>query len=360
MAYRAIGPFNGTLPVPTGMAIAYVSDPKRFAFLNYMQLVPAPEVVFMYDRMHVDDPVRLKGLNEYAWAYDDFRPSGRGFSVHFDSVESRVLRYDFAWQLGEQTMRLWKNKGIDPKMVFDRVMLHKANLHRAQRCIDAVTGATYEQTNALQTLLGAGTFWDNSSGEEFDGGGTANPNYQIIKKTFMRVNKLLNLATNGVANLDEMICIIPVAVAEKLAVAGEIVNILKQSPYAKELETVQYHKWGLPERLYGVRLVVEDTPRVFINYAADGTTIADATISAQRDYIMTGDTVYFGLRPEGIDGGIGTRSFATWQLYHFNGEVRVQAFSEPKHELIEGHVVMEDRPLAVSTIGGYKLTNVLS
>ena len=360
MTMSAFGPFNGTLPVPTGMAIAFVRDEKKFPFLNYMQLVPAPEINFMYFKLDPDEPARLKALNEYVWGYDDYRPTGRAFTVRGDWTSSTTIRWDFPFQIGESTLRIWRKNGIDPKMIYDKILVHKANLHRAQRCVDVVTGATYEQSTNLNTLLGgAGLAWDKSSGEEFDGGGTPNPNFQIIKKAFLKVNRRLHLATNGVADMDEMVCVISVDVAEKLAVAGEIVNLLKQSQYAKELESVQYKKWGLPETLYGVKLVVEDTPRVFINQKTDGT-VADVTVAAERDYILTGDSVYFGTRQGGLDGGIGMRNFSTWQLYHFGGESRVEAFSEPKHELIEGHVVMEDRPLAVATVSGFKLTDVLS
>lgn len=362
MTMRAIGPFNGTLPIPTGMAIAFVRDSKKFAYTNYFQFVPAPEIQFMYFKLDPDEPSRLKALNEYAWGYDDYRPSGRAFTVRGDWTSSNVIRYDFAWQIGEQTLRIWKKNGVDPKMIYDKLVVHKANLHRAQRCVDVMTGATYEQTTDLNTLLGvSGAYWDKSSGEEIDGGGTENPNFQIIKRTFMRVNRRLHLATNGVANMEDMVCVIPVAVAEKLATAGEIVNILKQSPYAQKLtDDIQYAKWGIPEYLYGVKMVVEDSPRVFINQKTDGSTIADVEVASERDYILTGDTVYFGLRPGGIDGGIGMRNFSTWQLYHYNGEVRMAAFSEPKHELVEGHCIMEDRPLAVATVAGFKLTDVLS
>lgn len=360
MTLRAFGPFNGTLPIPTGMAIAFVRDSKKFPFLNYMQLVPAPEINFMYFKLDPDEPARLKALNEYAWAYDDYRPSGRAFSVRGDWTSSTTMRWDFPYQIGEATLRIWRKNGIDPKMIYDQLLTHKANLHRAQRCLDVVTGASYEQSTDLNTLLGiSGASWNKSSGEEFDGGGTENPNFQIVKKTFMAIHRRLHLATNAVASLDDMIAILPVDVAMALSYSGEIVNLMKQSQYADQLKTVQYKRWGLPEELYGVKLVVEDTPRVFINQKADGT-VADVTVASEKDYILTGDTVYFGLRQGGLDGGIGMKNFSTWQLYHFNGESRVEAFSEPKHELIEGHIVMEDRPLAVATVAGFKLTDVLS
>src|SRR5262249_28609430 len=137
----------------------------------------------------------------------------------------------------------------------------------------------------------------------------------------------------------------PPAVAEVVAVCGEMVEFLKQSQYANRLapgEGWNWKDWGLPDTYEGITLVVEDTPRCFINQHDDGT-VADVTVSAQKDYILTGDNVYFVSRVGGLDGGYGFRNFSTVQLYHFGGEARVEAFSEPKHELVESHVVMEDR-----------------
>lgn len=361
MTMRALGPFNGTLPIPTGMAIAFVRDAKKFPFMRYMQLVPTEDINFMYFKVDTDEPTRLITLNKYAWGYDDYRPSGRDFTVRGDWTASVTSRYDFPWQIGEETLKIWRKQGMDPQKLYNKILLHKANLHRAQRCLDVITGATYEQSGSLNDVMDTtGAYWDASSGVEHDpASGAANPNFQIIKKTFMRVNRKLKLATNNVAGMEDMVCVMSPVVAEAISTSGEIVNLLKQSQYAEQLKTVQYAEWGLPEELYNVKIVVEDSPRVFINQKADGT-IADVDVSSERDFILNTDSVYFGIRPGGIDGGFGEKNFATWQLYHRGGESRIEAFSDPKHELVEGHVVMEDVPLAVATVAGFKITDVLS
>ncbi len=179
----------------------------------------------------------------------------------------------------------------------------------------------------------------------------------------MAVKRRINLATNAAVTGAEHIAVISPIVAEKMAYAGEIVNFLKQSQYARELTSPNMENWGLPESYGGFRLVVEDTPRALINPEADGS-IADVSVPSEKDYILAGDDVYFvsrvGGENGGLDGGYGFKNFSTVQLYHFNGEGRVEAFSEPKHELIDGHVVMEDCPVVAAPVSGFKLTNVLS
>lgn len=360
MTMRAIGPFNGTLPIPTGMVIAYVLDVKRLAYLRYTQLVAAPEIQFMYFKLDPDEAVRLVDLNEYAWAYDDYRPTGKGFTVRGDWTDSSTQRWDFPYTIGEATMRVWRKNGVDPKMLYDQIKTSQASIHRANRVINALTAADFgANSSSLQDLVGPGAYFDKSSGEEFDGAGMPNPNFQVIKKAFNRVNQRINLSTNNAVTGEEMVAILPVPVAVKFAESGEIVNFLKQSASAPQLLTLNYKTWGLPEEYAGFKLVVEDTPRCFINQKADGT-VADVTIPSEKGYILNDDTVRFVSRVGGLAGGYGFRNFSTLQLYHFGGEARVEAFSEPKHELVESHVVMEDRALAVSMASGFELTNCLS
>jgi hypothetical protein len=361
MTLRAIGPLNGLLPEPTGILVGFLRDPSKMPFNRYVQMIPAPEISFMYARMDPDDPVRLKTIDEFAWAYDDYRPTGKGFSVRVEWIASHVERWDFPYTLGEATIRTWKKAGVNPRQVFDRVRSNHAALHRAQRCVTALTGATWS-TNGdnLNDLLGtSGAGFDLSSGEELDGGGSANANFQIIKRAFLKVKRRIHLSTNGALTGEELVCVMPPVVAEAMATSGEMVNFLKQSQYAKDLTNPNMQNWGLPESYGGFKLVVEDTPRCFVNQKADGT-VADVTVSSDKDYILNEDTCYFLSRPGGLDGEYGNKNFSTIQCYHFGGEARVEAFTEPKHELVEGHVVMEDKVLVPALISGFELTDVLT
>lgn len=196
-------------------------------------------------------------------------------------------------------------------------------------------------------------YFDLSSGTESD------PNFQVIKKTFNRIKKRINLATNSVVKGDELIAVIPPAVAQAIAEAGEVVNAVKQSPYATQLTDPNIVNWGIPDSYAGFKLVVEDTPICFINQKTDGT-VADVTVPSQKDYLLNTDTIYFLVRKGGMDGGYGKRQFATVQCYHFGGEAKVEAFSEPKHQLIDAHVVMDDKIVFPAATTGFALTDVLS
>lgn len=361
MPIRAIGPFNGTMPVPTGMVVGHMRDPKKAPYLRYAQMVPAPEIQFMYYKLDDDVPVALKSLDDFAWAYDDYRPTGKAFQVRGEWIESRTVRYDFPYTVGEATIRVWQKNGVDPRMLFDRIRANHAVLHRASRTVTALQTASWGgNTAALNTFLSTvGAGFDKSSGNQYLIDGTENPNFQIIKKAFNRVKRRIHLATNAAVTGDELVAVIPPIVAEKIAESGEMVEYLKGSPFAKDLTDPNVRDWSLPPSYAGFTLVVEDTPRVYIAPNADGT-VADVTVPSERDYILNTDEVLFVSRPGGLNSAYGFQNFSTVQIYHFNGESRVEAYSEPKHELVEGHVVLEDRVLVPAVRSGFRLTDVLT
>lgn len=363
MSVRAMGPFNGILPEPTGMAIGFVRDPKTLPHLLYTQFVPAPEVLFRYFAFDPDEPTRVVDLDESIWAYGDYRPTGKDRMVRGEWLAGRITRFNEAYTLDDQTQRSWAKQGLNPKNFLDMTCLSVASVKRSARIITALQNASWGgNTATVATICGAGTFWDKSSGTELLPSGNRNPNFQIIKKTLDRVMRRIDLSTNGAVAGRENYFVLPPLVAIAVAECGEVVNAVKQSVYANTLLNPETgwrnKKWNLPDEYGGFTWVVEDTVRTTVKRKADGTV---ASISAgEKDYILNTDTAYCVSRVGGLDGGYGMPSFSTLQLYHHNGEVSVQAFSEPKHELVEGHVVMEDCPVVASTLSGFALTDILS
>ena len=146
-----------------------------------------------------------------------------------------------------------------------------------------------------------------------------------------------------------------------MAECAEIVNAVKQSVYSPMIINPEKgwrnKKWNLPDEYAGFTWVVEDTVRTTARKNADGTAV---TVGSGKDYVLTGDTCFCVSRPGGLDGGYGARSFATVQLYTLGGEAKVEAFAEPKHQLTDCRVVIEDRPIVPTTLSGFKLTSVLS
>lgn len=358
-----MGAFSGTMPVPTDMLIGFIRDPKTFAYLQYAQLVNAPEIEFLYAKIDPDDAIRIVDLDDFAWSYDDHRPTGKSFQPRVSWIDDRIQRYDFPYTVGEATLRVWRKNGIDPKMIYDTMRSQHAALHRAARVVAALAAnLTGSSTATLNTLLGtAGANLSRSSGTQNLVDGTPDPNFQLFKRMLNRIKRKIHLATNGAIGRDSLCAVIPPNIAQAWSESGECFEALKQSQFAKELQDLPdpMQDWNIPRRLAGFNLIVEDTPRVFVNQKTDGT-VADVTVSSQKDYILNTDTVYITSRPGALDGGYGKQNFSTVQVYTFEGGSKVEAFSEPKHELVEGHVVLQDKVLVPATASGFAVTACLS
>ena len=383
-SFRTVGPFNGVLPAATGFVYGFMRDPKRAPFLQYTQVVPAPlegNGLFRYCELQPDDPNRIVSLDEYAWGFDDPMPSGKGFVVRAKWDSANTSRFAFPYTLGDRTQSGWqKGAGINLSSMYDKIRLGHAILHRATRVATALRGASWpaNNTSTLQALHGSPTpavYFDTSSGEERLASGAANPNFQLIKRTLNIILRRIDLATNGAMTGEEEFCMVmgPLA-AQKIAECGEIVNYLKQNPNAERQLMGRAGKWEIPQFYQGWKFVVEDTPRTFIRMKADGT-IADVTVSSEKDYLWSDDSIAFVSRPGGLDGGYGQQNFSTVQLFTYDGPgaaaqglgdgdlragVYVKAEGDSWNELTKGAIVVEDKPLVPVPTSGFYLTGTLT
>ena len=362
MPLRAIGPLNAVLPVPTGMIQGFMRDPDNLPYQRYCQFIPAPGVAFTYYRIDPDAPSRLPDINDFAWAYDDYAPSGRGFTVRAELIEGRVKRWAFPYQIGDQTIRSWEQAGLKPEMLFNRLRASHARLHQAQRAVTALATADWgANTGTPQSVLGTSNpvYFQESSGVERLPSGNPNPNYASILSTFQAIKRRMHLATNGAVDGSEMIAVLPPVVATAIARSGEMREFLKQSQYARDLINPNVRDWNLPPEYGGYKLVVEDTVRCFMVENADGT-VANVANPAEKDYILNTDTIYFVSRPGGLDGQYGFQNFSTIQIYQHRESPRFEARSDPWNNLVEGRFVIEDAILTPALIAGFALTGVLS
>lgn len=364
--YRAMGAFNGVLPEATGMVIGFLRDPAKAPYLNYCQLIPVPvegNGLYRYATIEPDAPARMVNTEEFSWGLDDPRPSGEAFKPRIKWDSGQTKRYAFGYQLGERTQSGWqKGAKINPKAMYDRIRLGHASLHRSSRAVATLRATVWGASNTsdLQTLRGTGgspAYWDESSGEERLVSGNPNPAFQIIKDTTNRVMRRLDLLTNGALGGEELAMVIGPKTAQAVAQSGEIVNYLKQQANARADLMVRNKKWGVPDEYNGWKIVVEDTPRVFIREKDDGS-IADV-VAGERDYIWNDDSVFFGSRPGGLDGGYGETNFSTFQMYYYGGLANVVGETDQWNQLIKGSIDIEDEFRVAAPISGFWLTGVL-
>lgn len=363
ISFQAPGPFNGTLPIPSGMLVSYVRDPNKFPYAKYAQIVPAPDDIFSYVIADPDHNVRLVSLNKNDWADGAERPNGQDFEMRFKAATARTERRDFPWFLGNETQRQWLQRGgLDLRKLYDQSQASRAGIHRAQRILTALLNAAWPtaNTNTIGGILGLnGTAYITQSSATEIIGGNPNPNYYLVRRAFQYIKQIIHLSTNGAVNGAEMICVMPPLVAKVLANIPEIIEAYKQSMFAKEVTNPTLSDWSLPEQYGGFRLVVEDTVRVFTNEVAAATVGADVTNPAAKGYMFNTDTMFFLSRPGGLMAeGLGT-NFSTVQLWTWNGGEYVDAFTDAENRRIKGHVTTEDIALVPALASGFMLTDVL-
>jgi len=372
MTMRAMGATNARLPVPTGMVIGFIKDPKTFAYNRYTQFIPVPDdaLEFSYWKIDNDEPVRMQSgtatnsvakLDDFVWGYDSYPPKGQDFNVRMDMLAERVTRYAFPYVIGDEMKAQWSKVGLNPESLYNQVRASHAGLHRAIRIVNSITGATWTgSTGTIQSLLGLSSpaFFDDSTGEELLPSGLPNDNFRIILNTFQKVKRRLYLNTNGALSGAEMVAVLSPSVAEAIAKSGEMMNFLKQSSYAKELTSPNIVNWNLPDSYGGFTLVVEDTPRVFLNKLEAGTE-ADRSLTSSADYVLNSDDIYFLSRPGGVDGGYGMPSFSSVQCYTKNGLAQVKSNSDSWLEMTEARITMEDKIILPSMPSAFRVQGVL-
>lgn len=364
MVARYASGFNAFVAEATGQVIAFVRDPGRYKYNQYVQLVPTPAPVGIFYKLHVDDVQRLTDLNETAWEDGAERPNAnKGDGIRFEPTEFQTVRHNFPFMLGWKALDTAGKSGLKLLVAHSTLMRNKAQMHRTQRIVTLLetSGNWGGNTATANSLNGGFGQWDLASNEP------TSPFFLAIKKTLDAVALRIHLKTNGaVGNFGDaedsgLRLIVSPGLATKMSQTDEIRDMLKQSPYAMDQisgkKPGQNAKWGMPDKIYGWELVVEDAVRVNNNPVAAGT---EATLNTQKVFIKSDDNAVVVSRPGGLDGEYGAPSFSTVQLYHYKREIELKTFDDPKNERTEGHVSIDDKEVLAAPQSGYLITDTLS
>jgi hypothetical protein len=216
------------------------------------------------------------------------------------------------------------------------------------------TAANWPASNvATATALGGG-FW--SAGTD------TNP---ILKKSLLSVAQTIHKATNGMAsdldNEDDVglnLVLSPDA-AVTISTATEIHSYLGRSPFALQQliggKRGQNALWGLPDYLYGFKVVVENAVRVSARANADGT---EDTVN--RAWIKPLNTAWVVSRPGGLEGQAGAPSFSTVQIYYHNKELTVETYDDAEDELTRVYAQENVVEVLPAPRAGFLITNLFS
>jgi hypothetical protein len=354
---RASG-FNAFVAAATGQIINWIRDPAKYKVNQYTQLVRSEQPVGVYYRLHADDSVRVVTDEEHAWADGDSRRQklSNAEGQRFDTVEFVCKRRNYGSKIGWQALESGKRDQLNLLIANTKGVQNELMINRTQRVVTMLENAANWPASSVgtATALGGG-FW--SAGSD-----TA----PFVKKTLLQVATNIHLSTNGMASdLDNeedvgLNLVLSPAAATTISSSPEIHAYLSRSPFALQQvvggKRGQNALWGLPEYLYGFKVVVENAVRVSARANADGT--EDAT--AARAWVKALNSALVVSRPGGLEGQIGAPSFSTAQIYYYNKELSVETFDDAEDELTRVYAQENVTEVIAAARAGFLITNLFS
>jgi hypothetical protein len=281
----------------SGLVIEFSRNPNEFALPNYVQIRPVSRQRGVYLRIDAREASRIVGgnLNDFVWPDGQARPKPRNNGQEFNFQPYQTIRRNFGQPVGNIAK---EEADWDVMDTQEAIQAQKAMTARTRLVHDALSvQANWDATNwsNVASIPGAG-LWD----------GALSTN-QFIKRSINHGVNVIMKATNSKVKRSDLVLVINPDLANIISTTQEIIDFIKQSPEAAIVQRGEgrWANWGLPERLYGVKLMVEETTI---------TTTPKGAATQTTDFVMPYTSAYLLARVGGIAARGGGPSFTTCTL----------------------------------------------
>lgn len=325
------------------LIVDFSRNVNDFALNRYCQIVPVTKDVGRYIKMTVEEAGRLLNDADDIWQDGDDAPHFRGETESFEFLPYETTRRAKGFRIGAKaaSQAAWDILAQHGRIKAQRMMTRRT----AVVIGEATTSGNYDSahTSAVSSITGNSGKWDVST--------TAR---QDIRRSLRVGRDQIRKSTLGAVKLDEIKLVMSPGCAGKIAECQEIVDYLKGSPQAlsyikgNEGPNAQY---GLPDKLYGTEIVVEDAVKVTSKKGATKVT----------SYVLGDDTPFLCSRPGGLvsEGGSENPRFSTICLFMYE-EMTVESKHDVDNRVNKGRVVEDYACEMTAAIAGYLFTAAVS
>lgn len=326
------------------LVVAFSRNIKDFRINRYCQLIPSKQTVGYYMNMTAEEAARLINSDgtDFRWPDGAEAPRGEDGTESFEWLQYRCQRYLYNVTLGDLAVQQ-ADWGIT-----DQHLAIKAQQAMTARTLEAVTAltttASYDATHtaAASAISGNTGTWAASTTARQDIKRSINTAVQIILKD-----------TLGMVKMEDLVLVLGPAEAAAISESQELVDHVKGSPEALaqfrgELpgRNVGY---GLPDRLYGIQVEVEDAVRV--------TTRKGATTS--RSFVWPAGYAALVARPGGLVGQAGAPSFSTVAGFIYEkDDMAVEQKHDEDNRLTKARIVDHRKFVVIAPASGFIFTAV--
>lgn len=242
------------------LRVAFTRNANRFPLVKYGKIINTPKPRGYFKQWLQQTGSRVGNQNRFEWPDGKPRPVPVEQAI-FNYIEFATARKSYGWALGQRTVNAADEDLLTVERN-DKAML--AMTARTQRAITALTtSATWLKANQLDlandhtaaTGSGGLTIGDVSAGTGTD---------PKLLKVIQYAMDIIAQDTSGCISSEpaRYYLVMNPTSARRMAASAEIHAYLQQSPSALARITGNLHsnaKYGLPDELYGVEILVEDT-----------------------------------------------------------------------------------------------------
>lgn len=342
MAAVYAGPTNTYVPshnATNKMVVDFARNVKDFPINKYTQIVPVDQNTGFYLLMTLEEAARIlqsDGRN-FLWPDGAEAPLGYNGSESFEYKEYRTIRRALPVTFGKLTV---DQASWDIVAQHARIKAAQCMTLRTQMAITALTTAgnyAADHTVDVSAIAGNSGRWDQSTTARND-----------IKRSITHACEKILDSTLGALNLNDLQLVINSALAAKLAVTQEITDYIKGSPAALDQvrgDLGQNSMYGLPDKLYGVPLVVEDTRKL--------TSKKGATRAVSQ--VLAVSTPFIAARPGELEGVADAPNFSTCVGF-VKEEMTVETLNDVNNRRVTGRITDDYVYKMVAPASGFLFT----
>jgi hypothetical protein len=338
-SYVLPGAYNTYVQNPdaTGnLIITFSRDPSRFTLPQYAQYRPVQKSTGLYLRIKADECARIMDadLADYVWPDGGDAPK-QTHTEEFRYESYRATRYAYPMQLGNLAREEadWDIEGI----------------HKAFNAQKAMTARTVKVISKLETVANwdsTHVAWPHELSDVYSWEASTSTELAIKKSLQYGVEMILK-DTRGVVRFNDLQLVMSPTTARKVACSQEIVEYVKQQPSAPAI--IEGTKWGmdmfgLPSKLYGIPVLLEETVRVTTERSASTTT---------SSFALSEGNAFLLARPGGIEAVAGGGpSFSTVTVF-FKEEMTVESKNDVDNRRWDHRVVDHFDVVMTAPVSGF-------
>lgn len=341
--YTAVGQGNTYVKdhnATNRMIVGFSRNPKEFQLNKYAQIRPVKKDAGYYLQLDQYNASRVANTNidDYVWSDGRPAPILADNGLEFRYVDYRTVRRAFTQQIGNKALDMadWDVDTAQSDQLAQKAM----TVRTAQACSALASSGNWDASHRkdVTTISGAGQWSAATSVNTY------------IKKTLNTAVQQIMLDTNSKVRRKDLVLVMNPNTAMLVASTQEIVDHIKQSPFAysnlKNNES-EWSEYGLPDRLYGLSIIVEDAT---INTAGKG-------VTASQSFVMANSIAYVLARPGGLMAPVSGPSYSTLTTFAYE-EMTVETLKDTDNRLTTMRVTDDMVNVVTAPAAGYSLLNL--